>query len=305
MSDKFFGGSIAVMTTPYLENHEIDLATMAQVAKRISDAGTNGIFVSGSTGDMPLLGIKDRVELVKATRPAISDQTVLYAGISDYSIQNNIENAKRFADAGADAAVLMAPTIFFLISQPEVTEYFRQIADESPIPIVLYHHMCVTTPISLETVRQVMDHPNIIGMKETGSTFERTQEILTFSKGHDFFLLQGREAFLEDSYRLGALGSVAALAVPCPEPFLELDRAWRAKDQEKFKKYLKEVDELCEIFDMIPETSFSYFTYTIKRMLEYRGWADNSFVRFPGFDPDPEFDKRLHEKLESLNFPKE
>ena len=72
-----------------------------------------------------------------------------------------------------------------------------------------------------------------------------------------------------------------------------------------FKKNLEMVNRLCGLFDIMPGDSFSYFTYTLKRMFEYRGWMDNSRVRTEGFNPPAEYDALLKEKLEELNFPKE
>ena len=302
---KTFGGCVPVTVTPYLNDHEVDTAAMKSLAARLSTAGCDGLFVAGSTGDMPFLSIPERVKLIQAARQGMSSDTVLYAGISDFSLKDHIENAKRFADAGADAAVLMAPIIFFTVSQPEVVEFFRQIADASPIPIVLYHHMKVTTRTEPATIAQLVDHPNIIGMKETGPTIDRTLEILKIVKGHEFFVLQGREAFLDESFKAGCHGCVAALAGVSPEPFVGLNQAWRAGDMTAFQAHLNEVDRLCTLFDLMPGESFSYFTYTLKRMLEYRGWTDNAHVRLPGWTADPNYDRLLTETLKKFDYPTE
>ena len=132
------------------------------LAAKLSKFYCDGIFVAGSTGDMPFLLISERVELVKAACAGMPDSTVLYGGIGDFSFRDHIENAKRFADAGCDVAVMMTPIIFFGLAQSEVAAYFEEIAGKSPIPIVLYHHMRVTTPIEPETVASLSLHPNII-----------------------------------------------------------------------------------------------------------------------------------------------
>lgn len=305
-SEKHFGGAIPVLVTPYTKDHDVDPAVIKSLSAKLAEYDCDGIFVAGSTGDMPFLSIPERVELLKAAREGLPSNTVLYGGIGDFALKDHYENAKRFADVGVDAAVVMAPIIFFPVNQSELYEYFRAIADHSPIPIVLYHHKQVTTVIEPETVARLADHPNIIGMKETGVTVDRTYKMLELlGKRDDFFLLQGREAFLEESYRAGADGCVAALAGPAPEPFVGMDHCWRAGDEAGFKKNLEMVNKLCGLFDIMPADSFSYFTYTLKKMFQYRGWMDNANVRTDGFFPPAEYDALLVEKLEELQFPKE
>ena len=303
---KHFGGAIPVLVTPYTSQHDVDPPVVRELAARLAQYDCDGLFVAGSTGDMPFLSIDERVQILKAAREGLPSQTVLYGGIGDFALRDHWVNARRFADVGVDAAVVMAPIIFFVINQSELYEYFRAIADNSPIPIVLYHHMRVTTPIEPETVLRLADHPNIIGMKETGATVDRTYKMLELlGRRDDFFILQGREAFLEESYRAGSNGCVAALAGPAPEPFVGMDHCWRDGDEDGFKKNLEMVNRLCGLFDIMPADSFSYFTYTLKKMFEYRGWMDNSRVRTEGFNPPAEYDALIREKLEELGFPKE
>jgi 4-hydroxy-tetrahydrodipicolinate synthase len=304
--EKHFGGAIPVLVTPYTRDHDVDPPVVKDLAARLAQHDCDGIFVAGSTGDMPFLSISERVELLKAARDGLPPHTVLYGGIGDFALKDHYVNARRFADVGVDVAVVMAPIIFFPINQSELYEYFRAIADNSPIPTVLYHHTRVTTPIEPETVCRLADHPNIIGMKETGASPDRTHKMLELiGKRDDFFILQGREAFLEESYRAGTDGFVAALAGPAPEPFIGMDHCWRDGDEVGFAKNLEMVNRLCGLFDIMPSDSFSYFTYTLKKMFEYRGWIDNSRVRTEGFHPSADYDALLKEKLEELDFPKE
>ncbi|MBR6481438.1 MAG: dihydrodipicolinate synthase family protein, partial [Thermoguttaceae bacterium] len=172
--EKRFGGAIPVLVTPYTEDHDVDPTVIQDLSARLARYDCDGLFVAGSTGDMPFLSIDERVELLRAARKGLPDSVVLYGGIGDFALKDHYVNARRFAEVGVDAAVVMAPIIFFVINQSELYEYFRAIADNSPIPIVLYHHMRVTTPIEPETVLRLADHPNIIGMKETGATVDRT-----------------------------------------------------------------------------------------------------------------------------------
>jgi len=299
------GGVISVAVTPYREDHSIDAEPMTRLAEYLGNGGTDGIFVAGSTGDMALLTIPEREALITAARKGLGESKKICAGIGDWSISAMADNAKRFQDAGADIAAVMAPIMFFTYSQAELASYFTQIANRSPMPVLLYHHVRVATPIELEAITQIADHPNIIGMKETGSQIERTEKILAAVKGKDFAVMQGNEPFIAESYGLGCSGVLSALAGVWPELFHKMDRSHRAGDTGGFNSAAAKLGEMIQVFSVMPRgASFSYFGQTMKHMLCRRGWLDNEYVRMPGFDPDPEWPRQLDEFLDEREFPK-
>ncbi|MDO4574671.1 MAG: dihydrodipicolinate synthase family protein [Planctomycetia bacterium] len=304
MNANNFGGVIAVLVTPYRENGEIDPEGMTSLCRRVAQAGCQGVFVAGSTGDMPLLNREERVALVEAARRGCSADMKIYAGVTDYSLGDMVENARRFADVGADVAVVMPPLMFFKYSEPEMTAYFRTVADQSVLPVLMYNHMRLSTPVYPETIRKLMSHPNILGMKETWQTIDRTLAILEMTRDEDFLFIQGREAFALESLRHGAQGLMAALGNVAPEYYVQLWHAFRAGDEVKIASVNEKLDQLCGVFDLMPmEESFSYFGYTLKKMMQYRGWSDNANNRIPGFVPDPRFEEQLFRFLREIDFP--
>ncbi len=300
------GGVISVAVTPYHEDHTIDTETMTSVSERLGQAGADGIFVAGSTGDMALLTIPEREALIAATRKGLGTTKKICAGIGDWSIPAMVDNTKRFRDAGADVAVVMAPIMFFVYSPAEMTAFFTEIADRSALPILLYHHARVSTPIEPETIFAIADHPNIIGMKETGANFERTEQILEGVKGKDFVVMQGNEPYVVKSLKIGCRGVLSALAGVWPELFHELVRSCRAGDDAAYDKAAAKLTDMTHLFlGLMPVAkSFSYFGLTMKQMLKYRGWIDNTNVRMPGFTPDPAWEPELYEFLAKNGFPK-
>lgn len=300
-----FHGVVSVTVTPYHDDHSIDLETSSALFQRIANAGVDGLFLAGSTGDMGLLGVDERLAVVKAGRGAIGDQTKIYAGASDYSIELMVENTKKFADAGADVAVIMAPLMFFKFSQAELIPFLTKIADQSALPVLLYHHVRVSTPIELETIEAVREHPNIIGMKETGANYERTTELLRCADGYDFIFMQGNEPYVVDSLQAGADGVLSALAGVWPELFVELVATARTDQTDRFRAAAATLNGMCDVFKIMPTSeSFSYFGWTLKRMLQYRGWLDNTNVRMPGFTPNTDWETQLTTFLAEHDFPK-
>lgn len=298
------GGVIAVTVTPCRSDNSVDGPAMASLAGRLSQAGVNGIFLAGSTGDMPQLNLADRELLVRSVKSAIKPETKIYAGITFLTISDIIDAAKRLADLGANVGVLMTPLSFFSYSQNEIMTYYRAVADKSPIPIIIYHHVRATTPLEIDTIAALADHPNIAGMKETGPSLERTFAVYEKIKNKDFILLQGNDAYSVGCFNKGIHGGMFALTGVCPEWVVPLWKAAKNNDQAAYDAAAKRFLALCEVFKIMPRSaSFSYFTYTLKLMLKYRGWLDNVAVRFPGFQPDPDYPKILTDFLQKVDFP--
>ena len=301
---KEFGGVVSVLVTPYRDDRTIDTEAMTRLCGRFSEVGVDGVFIAGSTGDMALLSIEERTALIASGRKGLGAKTNIFGGATDYSIPRMIDNTKRFADAGADVAVIMAPIMFFTYSQAELTAYFREIADRSALPILIYHHTRVSTPVEVETVRAVMDHPNIIGMKETGANFERSTAILEAVRNASFLFMQGNEPYAAESYRAGCHGALSALAGVWPELYLAIDRSYRKKEEAAFQKATDNLAAMCEVFRIMPTAeSFSYFGWTMKRMLQYRGWLENLTSRMPGFIAKEEWNQTLTAFLKERDFP--
>jgi 4-hydroxy-tetrahydrodipicolinate synthase len=224
--------------------------------------------------------------------------------VTALSIFETIENTKRFADAGVDVGVLMTPMFFMKPSQAELTAYFTQIADASPIPILLYHHASMPLAIELETIRAVASHPNIIGMKETDKQANRVAEILDATKGTRFFLMQGSEGLALASFRQGAHGLMGALPGVIPESYVKLWRLFKENNEAEIAKLEVELGNLVKIFSLMPRTiSGSYFGYTLKLMLMHRGWLKNAYTRMPGFVPDAAYQEKIRAFLDEIHFP--
>jgi 4-hydroxy-tetrahydrodipicolinate synthase len=299
------GGVVSVLVTPYHEDHTVDPAAMRTLCRHQAASGVDGVFVCGSTGDMGLLSSREREPLFQEAKNGLAGSKVkLYGGVTALSIFETIENTKRFAQAGVDIGVLMAPLFFTRPSQAELTAYFRQIADASPIPILLYHHVSAPTPIGIETVRAVASHPNIVGMKETDRQANRLSEILGAAKGNQFSVMQGSEAAALASFRQGGHGLMGALPGVIPEPYVRLWKLFQEKNEPELAKLELELGRLVKVFTMMPRSvSFSYFGYTLKLMLMRRGWLNNAYTRLPGFTPDPAYQEKLHAYLDEIHFP--
>ncbi len=296
---KFYGGVVAVTITPCRPAGEVDPQALGRLCGKLADAGCHGVFVAGSTGEMPLLDERDRRGLTQAAAEALGSRAVLYSGATGTGVRQTVQYARNAADDGADVAVVMAPG-FFKFGQPELLAYARAIADASPIPVALYHHRRLPTEFAIDTVARLAEHPNIVAMKDTSVDLDRFRELVAATAGTNLSLLQGSERLIHDSLRLGGAGCVAAMAGVAPEWHVALYNAYRERQDPAAARYQQQIVDLCELFrlDEIGE-SFSYFSYTLKFVLRRRGWLDSTCGMMLGFQPREAFELRVLEVLRS------
>ncbi len=293
-------GVIAVPTTPCRAPGEIDPPAMMRLCQILSAKGCHGIFAVGSTGEMPLLDEDDRRALSVAAREGTGPQTTLYIGITGNGLKQSIRYAHYAAHDGADVGVAMVPDMF-RFGQPEIIQYMRAIADASPIPVAIYHHMRMPTELAVDTVAELADHPNIVALKDTSGDFDRCRALIAATSGKSIAILQGSEKLIHDSILAGGAGCVAALAAVAPEWHVQLYQALRNGQEAEAIEWQRRIMDIFQLF-LYPEikSSFCYFPYALKIALRYRGWLEHVDALMVGWQPDEAFERKVTDHLRAI-----
>lgn len=287
---------IVAMVTPFTAGGEIDRASMGRLVAHLLASEIDEFFVAGSTGEAPLLDEPARLAVIEAVRMAAPSGTV-YAGVSGTGHRHAIRNAREAARAGADVAVVMSP-YFLALDQDQLVDYATAIANESPIPLALYHHLRMPTPFAVATVARLAAHPNIIALKDTnGSEHNRCAEILAATAGLPFEFLQGVEKLVLPSLAAGGHGCVVAQAGIAPQLFRGLFTAWARGDTARSEELQQQITSLWGIFSRREvKQSFGHFLHTLKLPLHQRGLLSSTASALPGAAKfSPEFEQLITE----------
>ncbi len=155
-------------------------------------------------------------------------------GAGQQSTLGTINEIKRAAQAGADAVLVITPYFYrSAITQETLVSYYTAVADEAPVPVLLYSMPPLTgIKIEPETVARLSEHPNIIGVKDSSN------DVAGFSKTvnlcpSDFAVLTGNGTVLLDALRAGATGAILAVGCAVPEICVEIFRAFQAGEVER------------------------------------------------------------------------
>jgi 4-hydroxy-2-oxoglutarate aldolase len=182
--------------------------------RRWSQAPLAGFVVLGSTGEAPLLAEAERDVVLAAAREAIAPDRIMIAGTGHDATLLTIQQTRRAAALGADAAIVVTPHYFTRSFSPPAAQlrHYVAVADASPIPVMVYN-VPLNTGINLEpdTVARIAEHPNVGSILDSsGDIAQAAQTIYLTPKS--FHVLVGSAAAFLPALAIGASGGVLALA---------------------------------------------------------------------------------------------
>ena len=219
-------GVIPPLVTPLSGRDEVDLPALERVIEHVLGGGVHGLFLLGTTGEGPSLCHAAQRTLVTEATQLVRQRVPVLVGITDSSFSESVQLARFAAEAGADAVVL-APPFYFPMHQADLRHYCTAIAREVPLPVFLYNmpsHCKVS--FELDTVRHLLDEPNIIGFKDSSAQMLFFNQLLTLAQGRpEFSVLMGPEELMAEGVLMGGHGGVCGGANLMPRLYVDMYEA--------------------------------------------------------------------------------
>ena len=171
MVNKEFGRLITAMVSPFDEDGNLSVRQVRRLAEHLANNKTEGIVVSGTTGESPTLSEKDRLTLIENCLNRVGDQVAVIAGTSTYSTEESVKLSREARNHGAHGLLLVTP-YYNKPSQEGLYRHFATIAEAVDIPCILYNVPSRTNVnLAPETVlRLAGNFENIVGLKEAVGT---------------------------------------------------------------------------------------------------------------------------------------
>lgn len=231
-------GTVCPMPTPAL-GQEIDTDALAKYTTHLVENGVHGLFPCGSIGEFTSLTRTQRSTVLE-TVVNHADNTPVLAGCGGtdlVSVQEFIEDA---ANVGASAAVVVTP-YYLSTTQDGLQRFFENVADKSPLPIVLYNIPGLTgEDLTVELIGLLADHPNIVGIKDTSGDLTFLYDVIQ-STPSSFVVFQGATELALASLDAGADGIIAGPANVFPKPLAQLYDEYRAGNTDQARKLMNTV----------------------------------------------------------------
>ena len=247
MNELFVGTGVALVT-PFLSDKKIDYDSLERIIKFVDLPEIDYLAIMGTTGESATLSWNEKIEILEFTKGKAPDQPILFGlgGNDTTQLLKEISLINKYPIDG----ILSVTPYYNRPSQAGLISHYRQIADTSDHPIILYN-VPSRTGVNLEsdTTLILSEHSNIMGIKEASGDLKQCERIIN-SKPDSFLLLSGNDPETLAILKLGGNGSISVLANYKPEMFGNMVRSYLNKEYEKALKYQNELREYFEWMDL-------------------------------------------------------
>jgi 4-hydroxy-tetrahydrodipicolinate synthase len=244
-------GSITALATPFDSEGKVDEAAWKRLIDRQVAGGTQALVVAGSTGEAAALFDIEYDLVLRTAVEQVGGRIPVLAGTGLSSTAKTIEQTRRAAALGADAALVVTPP-YVRPTQAGLLAHYRAVADDGALPVVLYNVPARTGCDMLpDTVAGLAAHPRIVAVKEAVADAERVRTLVAL-KSSGFSVLSGDDPTACRSMLDGADGVVSVASNVLPSAFrrlCDLARAGRRADAEALDARLQPI---CDFLGVEP-----------------------------------------------------
>lgn len=220
-----FFGSIPALVTPF-SGGRVDEDTFRELVEWQISEGSNALVPCGTTGETPTLSHEEQHRLFKVTVEAARGRVPVIAGCGSNNTATCIEHLRAAKDAGADAA-LVVTGYYNKPSQAGLLAHFRALSEVSELPIIIYNIPGrAIVDISVETMAEMAQLPNIVGVKDATGNLGRVSA-QRIACGEDFCQLSGNDETALGFNAMGGVGCISVSANVAPRLCSDFQKAMR------------------------------------------------------------------------------
>ncbi len=206
---KKLGRLLTAMVTPFNEDGAVDYEQAKRLASALLNSGSEGLIVSGTTGESPTLTREEELRLFSEVKSAVGGQGAVIAGTGSNSTAEALAATKEAERIGVDACLLVVP-YYNKPTQEGLYQHFKTIAEGTSLPCILYNVPSRTVvSLSADTAIKLSRIDNIIGLKEASGNLGQISKIIS-NAGEDFLVWSGNDS---DTFPMLALGSYGVISV--------------------------------------------------------------------------------------------
>ena len=217
------------LVTPFAADGSVDARGLRSNVERYAATPLTGFVVLGSNGESPQMDEAESDLAIETVRNALPAGRPLLAGTGRESTAATVAATRRAAALGVSAVMVRTPSFYKnVMTTPVFVRHYTEVADRSPVPVVLYN-VTMYTGVTLlpDAVAELSRHPNIIGIKESGNDMLLLSDYLSRSTP-GFSVLCGSGTSYFSALAVGVPGAVLALAGLVPDRCVEMAALMRA-----------------------------------------------------------------------------
>ena len=292
MKTPLFRGAATALITP-MRDGNVDYQALEKLIDSQLENGIQALVPCGTTGEPATLSPDEWREVIRFTVDRVQHRVPVIAGTGGNNTRDVIERAAVARSLGADAQLCVTP-YYNKTTQEGLTAHYHAIADGSALPVILYSVPSRTgMAISLDTLKTLSHHTNIIALKEAGGDIGRTGDIIA-ACGDDLPVYCGSDEMTVPMLSLGAAGVISVLSNAIPSAVSGMTDSWFAGDTAAARslqlRYLPLIRLLFKQVSPIP----------VKAAMHLMGLCEND-LRLPLLPLDDAAAEPLRQELIRLN----
>lgn len=206
---KKIGRLLTAMVTPFDDEGKVDYPQAQKLALALIRSGSDGVVVTGTTGEAPTVTKEEKLKLFTEIKAAVGKQGVVIANTGGNSTAQSVELTKAAEKAGVDGCLMVVP-YYNKPTQEGLYLHFKTIAQSTSLPCILYNVPSRTiTSLSTETTLRLSQIPNMAGTKEASGNLEQIADIIRNARP-DFLVWSGNDG---DTFHIMSMGGYGLISV--------------------------------------------------------------------------------------------
>jgi 4-hydroxy-2-oxoglutarate aldolase len=288
-------GIFPPIATSFDHNGELYKSKVRHNVEKWNLTSLAGYVVTGSTGESVMLTSEEKVRLWEWVAEYAAAEKTLIAGTGAESVRETVALTNRAAEIGYKAALVRTPHYYKNLLNNAAAQmlYFRAVADQSGIPVLIYNFPAATgLDLAADAVAELSAHPNIAGIKESSGNIEKIMRMVRESQP-DFQVLGGSAPLLWPSLMVGAVGAILAFANAAPYAAIAIWEAWRTREYEAAADWQSRIAKAAVL------VTARYGIPGLKHAMDINGYYGGP-PRLPLTPPTPEARREIEDAFRDL-----
>ncbi|AGL01316.1 4-hydroxy-tetrahydrodipicolinate synthase [Desulfoscipio gibsoniae] len=260
-----FGRVLTAMVTPFKKDLTIDFDQVKKLARHLVQSGSDGLVVSGTTGESPTLTKDEKVELFRVVVEEVGGDAVVIAGTGSNDTSASVELTQTAEKVGVDGVMLVGP-YYNKPSQEGLYQHFKTIAQSTNLPVILYNVPGRTAVNILpQTVVRLSVVDNIVAIKEASGSLDQVSELRRSLPDH-FAIYSGDDSLTLPILSLGGRGVISVASHIIGQRIQEMVNAYTSGNVTMTTKIH------CSLFPVFKGMFVTSNPVPVKAALNMLGW---------------------------------
>jgi 4-hydroxy-tetrahydrodipicolinate synthase len=283
------GEVLTAIVTPFGRDGAVDLDSFRALSRHLVENGSDGIVVTGTTGEGPTLSDDERLQLYAAAVDEVGDRASVVAGTGTYDTRHSVHLTEQAHELGVDAFLIVTP-YYSKPPQRGIVAHYEAVAAATDKPVIVYNIPSrVVINIEAETISRLAEIENVRAVKEAFDDLEHARHIV--AAGLDLYA--GDDDLILPFLELGGVGGICVHTHVVGPQVKELVRLWKAGEHDAARELDRQLQPSIELLRVVGNP------IAIKAALNLLG-IEVGGHRLPLVDPTEDERERVRDCLERL-----